>query len=85
MSGEGELCTESLLVCNHHTTYLKLMHVVSSSFNINKSVHGTNSVSHVHMLVTSGLLCELVGQLARCDLATFSFPGQDLLAMIANY
>ena len=59
-----------------------LMHVVSKSFNINKSVHGTNSVSH--LLVTSGLLCGSVGEVARCDLATFSFPGQDLLAMIVT-
>ena len=59
-----------------------LMHVVSRSFNINKSVHGTNSVSH--LLVTSGLLCGSVGEVARCDLATFSFPGQDLLAMIVG-
>ena len=61
-----------------------LMHVVSKSFNINnyKSVHGTNSVSH--LLVTSGLLCGSVSEVARCDLATFSFPGQDLLAMIVS-
>ena len=59
-----------------------LMHVVSRSSNINKSVHGTNSVSY--LLVTSGLLCGSVGEVARCDLATFSFPGQDLLAMIVS-
>ena len=59
-----------------------LKHVVSRSFNINNSVHGTNSVSH--MLVISGLLCGSVGEVARCDLATFSFPGQDLLAMIVS-
>ena len=39
-----------------------LMYVVSRSFNINKSVHGTNSVSH--MSVTSGLLCGSVGEVA---------------------
>ena len=59
-----------------------LMQVMSRNFNINKSVHETNSVSHI--LVTSGLLCGLVGQLARCNLATFSFPVQDLLAMIVS-
>ena len=43
------------------------------SFNINKSMHGTNSVSH--MLVTSGLLCGSVGEVARCDLRSyFQFP-----------
>ena len=59
-----------------------LMHVVSRSFNINKSVHGSSSVSH--LLVTSGLLCGSVVEVARCDLATFGFPGQDLLALIVS-
>ena len=37
-----------------------------------EKVHVTNSVSHV--LVTSRLLCGLVGQLARCDLLSTLFP-----------
>ena len=43
-----------------------LKHMVSRSFNVNKSMHGINSVSH--MSVTSGLLCGVVGQLAGYDL-----------------
>ena len=64
VSGKGELCTESLLVKPpYYLAQVVLMHVVSRSFNINKSVYGTNSVSH--MLVTSGLLCGSVGEVAR--------------------
>ena len=50
----GHLMGQVVLICKLNYQAV-LMHVVSLSFNVSKSVHATNSVSH--LLVTSGLLC----------------------------